>query len=285
VRENNPLRCKPGTGGDDEPSALRGITAPSRAQARRQAALGSVRALPPADSPSLVSTVIGYVSGPGAGVAARRELERQARVIAQECEDRGLRLVEVVRDREPLNGKALCRPGLAYALDRISAGEVSGLVVCELFRVTRSASELGTIIEWLTRSRTRLIAVAHGLDTNQVAGHLAANVLVEVSRWESQRLSERTRNGLRAARGNGRGAGRPAVVDNPQLRERIVQMRAQGMTLQAIADRLNDEGVPTVRGGTKWRHSSVQAAAGYARRRRTMPVPQMDQSWPATPGG
>ena len=45
-------------------------------------------------------------------------------------------------------------------------------------------------------------------------------------------------------------------------------MRAQGMTLQAIADRLNAEGVPTVRGGAKWRHSSVQAAVGYRRLRR-----------------
>jgi hypothetical protein len=41
------------------------------------------------------------------------------------------------------------------------------------------------------------------------------------------------------------------------------------MTLQAIADRLNEECVPTVRGGAKWRHSSVQAAAGYRRRQRS----------------
>ena len=37
------------------------------------------------------------------------------------------------------------------------------------------------------------------------------------------------------------------------------------MTLQAIADKLNDEGVATLRGGTHWRPSSVQAAAGYKR--------------------
>ena len=40
------------------------------------------------------------------------------------------------------------------------------------------------------------------------------------------------------------------------------------MTLQAIADRLNEEGVPTVRGGAEWRPSSIQAAAGYKRRPR-----------------
>jgi hypothetical protein len=42
-------------------------------------------------------------------------------------------------------------------------------------------------------------------------------------------------------------------------------MRAASMTLQAIADRLNAEGVPTPRGGTKWRPSSIQSALGYRR--------------------
>ena len=39
------------------------------------------------------------------------------------------------------------------------------------------------------------------------------------------------------------------------------------MTLQAIADALNAEGVPTLRGGETWRQSGVQAAAGYRRRK------------------
>jgi hypothetical protein len=42
-------------------------------------------------------------------------------------------------------------------------------------------------------------------------------------------------------------------------------MREQGMTLQAIADKLNEEGVPTLRGGAMWRPSSVQRATGYRR--------------------
>jgi hypothetical protein len=45
-------------------------------------------------------------------------------------------------------------------------------------------------------------------------------------------------------------------------------MRASGMTLQAIADTLNAQGQPTVRGGARWRPSSVQSALGYKRRPR-----------------
>ena len=62
-----------------------------------------------------------------------------------------------------------------------------------------------------------------------------------------------------------RATGRPAVSDRPELRERIAAMRAANMTLQAIADQLNAEHLPTLRGGTKWRPSSIQAALGYRR--------------------
>ena len=55
------------------------------------------------------------------------------------------------------------------------------------------------------------------------------------------------------------------MADIPELHDRIADMRERGMTLQAIADRLNAEGVPTLRGGAKWRPSSVQRATGYLR--------------------
>jgi uncharacterized protein (DUF433 family) len=71
--------------------------------------------------------------------------------------------------------------------------------------------------------------------------------------------------------GPGRAGGRPAVADRPLLQRRIAMMRASGMTLQAIADTLNREGIPTLRGGSEWRPSSVQAAVGYRRPRRQDP--------------
>lgn len=215
--------------------------------------------------------VIGYASCLTAEQTDTPGLKQQTSAIASECKRRGLHLIEVVGDRVPVTGKGLTRPGLTYALDRINRGDANGLVVADLSRITYSVAELGTIIEWLFASGVRLIAAAQGLDTDFEDGRLAAQMLIEVSQWERIRLSERTRNGLRAARRSGKSTGRAAVADDPDLSERITQMRAQGMTLQAIADRLNEEGVPTVRGGAKWRHSSVQAAAGYRRSSRPLP--------------
>jgi DNA invertase Pin-like site-specific DNA recombinase len=224
--------------------------------------LGSANAAPVEATP-----VIGYSSFAEPGSLGRAELNRQAVLIAGECQRRGLLLLELVREREPTNGKGIGRPGLYYALERISARQAQGLVVTELSRLTRSASDLGAIIQRLEDCDARLIAEAHALDTEDPNGRRFADLLIEISRWERERISRRTRAGLEAARRKGGATGRAAVTDNPDLREWITEMRHRGMTLQAIADQLNENGVPTVRGGAKWRHSSVQATIGYRRGR------------------
>lgn len=208
---------------------------------------------------------VGYASCALPRRAVAAELREQAEVITYECKIRGLELLEVAGEHSPRAGRVSARPGLEYALDRLDAGAASALVVVELSRLTHSVVELGKTIQWLLDRGVRLIASADSLDTGTEGGRRAAELLATVSQWERTRISERTRHGLELARMNGRSVGRPAVADDPGLSQRIAAMRAEGMTLQAIADQLNAEGVPTVRGGTKWRHSSVQAAAGYRR--------------------
>jgi hypothetical protein len=123
------------------------------------------------------------------------DLAGQAEVIARACEQRGLVLVEVVREphteQRPLRaGLSDGRRGLRYALGRIAAGEARGLVVPGLRRLTRSPGELGPIVEWFTRRGARLVAVAQGLDTAEREGRVAAKLIIEVSRWERERLGE-----------------------------------------------------------------------------------------------
>jgi DNA invertase Pin-like site-specific DNA recombinase len=208
--------------------------------------------------------VLGYASiDASPGSSSNGEFQAQAEKIVAECDRRGLALLELVREREPHHGAGGERPGLGYALERISAGDAQGLIVADLSRLGRSVPELGRILEWFSNSGARLVVIAQGLDTREREGRVMARTLIEVSGWERERLIERTRQGMRAARRKGP----PAVADNPELKLRISRMRDQGMTLQAISDRLNAEGVPTVRGGAEWRPSSVQAAAGYRRPR------------------
>jgi peptidoglycan hydrolase-like protein with peptidoglycan-binding domain/DNA invertase Pin-like site-specific DNA recombinase len=244
--------------GDHRPvPASTGTPAPRAAPVAREAAGPEV-----APAPRAVRA-LGYVSVPPEG-ALEPATGPQVRAIEAACAARGWTFVGGVREREPANGKGLERPGLEHALGRFQRGEANCLVVAELRRLTRSVVELGGLLDRLGRAGVRLLVLDLGIDTGTEGGHLAANALTTVGGWEHEWLAERTPKGLAAARARG-SAGRPAVSDRPELVKQITTMRARGMTLQAIADALNAEGFPTVRGGTRWRPSSVQAALGYKR--------------------
>jgi peptidoglycan hydrolase-like protein with peptidoglycan-binding domain/DNA invertase Pin-like site-specific DNA recombinase len=212
--------------------------------------------------------VLGYVSVEQNGEPGTREMREQAESIDTLCRRRGWNLVELVRDVETAGGGSLKRPGLMYAMERVGKGEASCIVVSELGRLAGSAVDLSRVLESLARTDGRLVVMDVGLDTASDAGRIAANSLLRVGSWERQRVLESTRKGLEAATPRRAAAGLPAVEDVPALKQRILDMRGEGMTLQAIADQLNEEGVPTMRGGALWRPSSVQAALGYRRPRR-----------------
>ena len=254
------------------PRSGNGAAAP-RPRTSRRSANGSaapakaVAEPPPPAAPAPKVRALGYVSVP-ADSPVDAAAGRQGNAIEAACAARGWAFIGGVREPEPGNGKGLERPGLSHALARLERGEADCLIVTELARLTRSAAELGELLDRLGRARVRLVVLDLEIDTYTDSGQLVAKALATVSGWEHQRLSQQTRKGLAAARQKG-ATGRPAVTDHPELVKRITTMRTSGMTLQAIADTLNTQGEPTVRGGSHWRPSSVQAALGYKRRPKT----------------
>jgi DNA invertase Pin-like site-specific DNA recombinase len=223
---------------------------------------------PRAEAPPVPVPAIGYASSAEPTSGGAREMTEQREAIEARCGASHFELVELVGDRGPKDGQALDRPGLSHALERIAAGDATCLVVSDLGRLSHSVSELGRLVRWLDRHRVRLVAIDLGLDTATESGRTAARALASVADWERERLSERTRAGLAAARAKRDSDSSAEATETAALHQRIAAMRADGMTLQAIADVLNAEGAPTMRGGAKWRPSSVQSAAGYRRPKR-----------------
>jgi DNA invertase Pin-like site-specific DNA recombinase len=85
-----------------------------------------------------------------------------------------------------------------------------------------------------------------------------AHVLATFAQFERRLIAERTKAALAVKKAQGVRLGRPASIPD-KLAKRIVRMRENGMTLQAICDTLNAEGVPTARGGARWRPTSLRA--------------------------
>jgi DNA invertase Pin-like site-specific DNA recombinase len=205
---------------------------------------------------------LGYTCVPTGGNAA---LADDADRIRAWCVEADLSLAKVVHDIEARTEGRGSRPALRWTLDQIATGEANTLVVARLRTLAPNVASLPRLLHWFTEAERRLVAIDLRLDTATDAGRLTASALEGVGSWENERLSARTRRGLEAARSRGAGRAGAAVADLPELRARIVRMRHEGMTLQAIADVLNEEGVPTLRGGAKWRPSSVHGATGYRR--------------------
>jgi hypothetical protein len=176
---------------------------------------------------------IGYAC---VAAAVEGELSSRRDVITTYCRDRGLTLARIVHDVG-----ASERPALAWALEQ----RFDALVVARL----RDLARLAPLLAWLDEQGRTLIAVDVGLDTSTENGREATREFIERTRQQHARTRRR----------------RISVADFPELQERITGMRERGMTLQAIADTLNADGVPTLRGGALWRPSSVQRACGYRR--------------------
>ena len=193
---------------------------------------------------------LGYVFvADGGGLAARTASIRDW------CTQRGIALATVVHDADQH------RPSLAWALEQIDAGRASVLVVTRLRDLCGDIGDLAPLLRWFAGGSRSLVALDVGLDTSSDAGRSAANAIADlVVRAAEPALASRP-----GIDGGASSRGRAAVTDVPELSERIAAMRSAGMTLQAIADVLNEDRVPTVRGGRLWRPSSVQRAAGYRR--------------------
>jgi site-specific DNA recombinase len=186
-----------------------------------------------------------------------------------------LELVAIEEDAG-LSAKTLARPALRRALAMLDAGTADGVLVAKLDRLTRSVRDLGELVERYFAAKHSLLSVADSIDTGSAAGRLVLNVLTSVAQWEREATGERTRGALAHLKASGVRLGGEALgwergseTDAEGRRvirtverdgatiKRVLELRAEGLTLRAIAERLTAEGHRTKRGG-KWAPETVR---------------------------
>jgi len=194
----------------------------------------------------------------GHGLAAQRA------AIEAEAARRGW-TVEWITD-DGYSGKNLDRPGIRGALEMLGkrrrARKVDGLVVAKLDRLTRSMRDFAALMDQAHRERWALVALDLNVDTTTPAGEMLANVMATVNQFERKVIAQRTRDALAVLKKRGVALGNPrlrAGRTSDDVRQQILELRAQGATYPAIAERLNRERVPTAFGGRRWYPASVRA--------------------------
>lgn len=196
--------------------------------------------------------LVGYVRvGPRERVGDPPTLAAQRRQIASAAEARGWSLTGFRQDTR--SGRTLRRPGLDLALRDCREGRADGIVVSQLDRLTYSLADLATLVGEAAAAGHSLVAIAEDLDLDRPDGAVVGRVLAQAAGWTPAPLERAARAPALVGR-----RGRPTSTPE-HIAERIRDMRAAGATLQAICDVLNQEGVATPRGGTRWRPTSLRS--------------------------
>ena len=122
---------------------------------------------------------------------------------------------QVFEDR--ISGAEFSRAGLDQALAALEPGSV--LVVWKLDRLGRSMLETVKIVLDLDRRGVGFRSLTESFDTKTALGRGVLALLAAVAEDERDRLRERTRAGMRAAKRRGRHVGHPPKLTEYQRRE------------------------------------------------------------------
>ena len=125
-----------------------------------------------------------------------------------------------------VSGMQFDRPGLSALLDHARPGD--SLAITWLDRLGRSLKELLENVEDLKAQNIGLISLEERIDTTSAAGELIFHVFGAIAHFERRLISERTKDGIQAARMRGKKLGRPPL--DPETVLALQNLVQAGMT-------------------------------------------------------
>ena len=125
---------------------------------------------------------------------------------------------------EKVSGTKKARPELNRMIEHLRDGDV--VVVTKYDRLSRSLLDLLSIVEAIREKGAGFRSLAEDIDTTTPAGRLVFHVFASIAQFERERISERTKEGLVAARKRGRVGGRPPALSQ-ERRVEVARMRDQ----------------------------------------------------------
>lgn len=184
----------------------------------------------------------------------------------QDCRDlarrQGWRVAHVYSDNDVSAFSGATRPEFEAMLDAIKRGEYDALVCWHTDRLYRSMRDMERVIEVCEAADVPIRSVNGGdLDVTNATGKAVARILGSISRMESEHKAERQKraNVQRAQAGGWWSSNRPfGYTQDGTIREdeaAVIRQAAAdvlaGVSMRAIARRLNEDGIPSSR-GAKW---------------------------------
>jgi DNA invertase Pin-like site-specific DNA recombinase len=135
-----------------------------------------------------------------------------------------------------ITGATAKRPALARCLKTLRASDA--LIVWKLDRLGRSLRDLITMLDDLKRRGVKFRSLTEAIDTDTPTGRAMWQMIGVLAELERSLISERTRAGVKAARGRGVKFGRKPKLTRQQI-EHARKLIDEGQRREDVAALLN----------------------------------------------
>jgi len=165
----------------------------------------------------------------------------------QTVENQRLRLVEYAISKgwqydlySEVQSTRNTRPIKAELLTKLRNHEYDGVLVYKLDRWARSSTELVLEIDEFLKKEIKFISFSDNLDFSTAAGKLHFQILGAFAEFERSLISERTKEGIRRAKLQGKTLGRPVGSKDKSRRRKSGYLLRMARERQAV-DQANGE--------------------------------------------
>lgn len=187
-------------------------------------------------------------------------LGAQERELLRAAELHGFTRYELIRE-EGRSGKSITgRPALRDSLVRLEAKEAQALFVTRIDRLARSTRDFLFIVDHSQKYNWRLILLDLNLDTSSYSSRFVVTIMSALAEMERAIIAERQKDVHKDRREKGLVWGvdlGPKPMVTGDLRRRILEDYASGVSMNKIAKALNDESVESPL-GKKWYASTIK---------------------------
>ncbi len=150
------------------------------------------------------------------------------------------------------------RPLMVQALADLKAGKYHGLMVSKLDRLSRNMEDGTRLLADSQRQGWRIICLDLGVDTATIMGAGMYNMALNFAEIERKFIGKRTKDAMAKLKET-KHVGRPRKLPAETVIQ-VKQLRDSGLTMKAVAEHLNLEGIPSASGLPDWSVGKVQSA-------------------------
>jgi site-specific DNA recombinase len=197
-------------------------------------------------------------------------LENQLQKLNSYCEYNNMDVIDTITD-EGISGKTTNRKGYQRLIELVNSKSIDCVCVYSLSRFMRNTVETLQAIELFNKKDVAFHSLTEKIDTTTAIGKFFLTTIASLNTLEREQISERTRDVLQFKIANNQRAGQipfgkmldtdgETLINEPNEQKAIqliIDLRAKGLTYNAIAKELEQRNIQNKAGRVKWNETQI----------------------------